>query len=48
MRCKDDEPALKAIKKVHKQIPDIKSVRIDNGSEYISSIFKDYLKENNI
>ena len=48
MKSKDDESALEAFKKVHILIPDIKSVRSDNGSEYISTIFKDYLKENNI
>ena len=48
MKNKDDESALEAFKKIHKQIPDLKSLRSDNGSEFISTIFKDYLKENNI
>ena len=43
IKSKNDEAALEALKKVH-----IKSVRSDNGSEYISTIFRDYLKENNI
>ena len=48
MKSKNDNSALEAFKKIHKQIPDLKSVRSDNGSEYISTIFKDYLKDNNI
>ena len=48
MKNEDDKSALIAFKQIHKQIPDIKSVRTDNGSEFISTIFKDYLKENNI
>ena len=48
MKGKNDESALGAFKKVHILILDIKSVRSDNGSEYISTIFEDYLKVNNI
>ena len=48
MKNKDDKPALEAFKQIHKQISDIKSARSDNKSEFISTIFKDYLKENNI
>ena len=39
MKNKDDESALEALKKIHKQIPDMKSFRSDNVSEFISTIF---------
>ena len=48
MESKNDKSPLGAFKKVQILIPDIKYLRSDNGSEFISTIFKDYLKENNI
>ena len=38
MKSKDDESALEAFKKIHKQIPDLKSIRSDNGSEPLPKI----------
>ena len=48
MKNKTDKVALDAFKKIHKKIPDLKSIRSDNGSEFISTIFKKYLEDNNI
>jgi hypothetical protein len=48
MKSKTDKSALEAFKKIHKSIPDLKAIRSDNGSEFISIIFKKYLKDNDI
>jgi hypothetical protein len=48
MKDKKDTTALNAFKKIHRKIPDLKSVRSDNGSEFISDIFKKYLRDNGI
>ena len=48
MKTKTDKSALEAFKKIHKMIPDLKAIRSDNGSEFISIIFKKYLKDNDI
>ena len=48
MKNKTDKVALDAFKKIHKKIPNLKSIRSDNGSEFISTIFKKYLVDNDI
>ncbi len=48
MEDKTDKTTLTALKKVIKEIPDLKSIRSDNGSEFISVIMKDYLKKQGI
>jgi hypothetical protein len=48
MKDKEDKTTLTALKKVLKEIPNLKSIRSDNGSEFISTIMTDYLKKQGI
>ena len=48
IKNKEDTTVLNALKKIVKQIPNLQSVRSDNGSEFIATIFKNYLIKQNI
>jgi transposase InsO family protein len=45
---KEDKTVLDGFKKINKQIPDLRSVRSDRGSEFVSTIMKDYLDKQGI
>jgi len=47
MKNKTDTEVLKAFKKIYTQ-SQVRAIRSDNGSEFISDKFKNFLKENNI
>ena len=47
MKNKTDTEVLKAFKKIYTQ-SNIRAIRSDNGSEFISDKFKNFLKENDI
>ena len=48
MKQKTDKEALSAFKKIVSQVGKVRSVRSDRGSEFVSTIFKQYLNEKNI
>lgn len=48
MKNKNDKTALSAIKTIHKKIGNLGAIKSDNGSEFINTLFQDYLKRNNI
>jgi hypothetical protein len=48
IKNKEDKTVLTAFKKIVKKIPDLQSVRSDNGSEFIANIFKTFLKKDDI
>ena len=48
MKSKTDKEALTALKKIVKQIPELKSVRSDNGSEFKNKLVQDFLQKQNI
>mmetsp|Transcript_33495 Transcript_33495/g.43127 ORF Transcript_33495/g.43127 Transcript_33495/m.43127 type:complete len:357 (+) Transcript_33495:460-1530(+) len=45
---KEDKTVLAGFKKINKKIPDLKSVRSDRGSEFVSHIMKEYLDKQGI
>ena len=48
MKDKEDKTALAAFKKIHAKIPDISALKSDNGSEFVSDVFKAYVKSKDI
>jgi len=48
MKNKEEKTTVTALKKIVKQIPDLRSIRSDNGSEFISKSMKAYLTKENI
>ena len=48
MKDKEDKTALAAFKKIHAKIPDISALKSDNGSEFVSDVFKAYVKSKGI
>ena len=48
LKNKEDSTVLMGLKKIIKQVPDISSVRHDNGSEFVANLMKEYLASKGI
>jgi len=48
LKSKDKKEVLKGFEKMLKEVKDIRTIRSDNGSEFISKEFKDFLKKKNL
>lgn len=48
LKNKEDTTVLAGFKRIHAQIPDVKSIRSDRGSEFIADVFRGFLKEKGI
>ncbi len=48
LKNKEDVTVLGGFKTMLKEIPNVKSIRSDNGSEFVADIFQKYLKDKNI
>ena len=48
LKSEDKKEVLKGFEKMLKEVKDIRTIRSDNGSEFISKEFKDFLKKKNL
>jgi hypothetical protein len=48
LKNKEDVTVLNGFKTMLKEIPNVKSIRSDNGSEFVADMFQKYLKDKNI